>query len=81
MIIAAGASEMIAPKLPSPEELLGEAEPITVAAREAVREALTVHKKMGNSIVVCRDGHVVIVAPEEIVDDPPSNGDRASFPE
>jgi hypothetical protein len=66
-------------RLPTREELLEEAEPLTAAAREAVRETLTVHKKLGNSIVVWRDGRVVIVPPEEIEVDPPSsNGDPAS---
>jgi hypothetical protein len=68
---------MIAPRLPTPEELLEEAEPLTAAARTAVREALTVHKKLGHSIVVWRDGRVVVIPPEEIVIDPPSNGDSA----
>jgi hypothetical protein len=63
--------------IPTSEELLREAAPLTAAAREAVREALTVHKKLGNSIAVWRDGKVVIVPPEEIVIDPPSNGDSA----
>ncbi|HJS08501.1 MAG TPA: hypothetical protein VJ809_12605 [Pirellulales bacterium] len=66
---------MIAHRQLTPEELLQEAEPLTAAAREAVREALAVHKKLGNSIVVWRDGKVVIVPPEKIVvDSPPSNG-------
>ena len=70
---------MIAHRQPTPEELRQEAEPLTAAARESVREALTFHKKLGNSIVVWRDGRVVIVPPEEIVvDPPPSNGDPAS---
>ena len=69
---------MITRGQPTPEELLREAEPLTAAAREAVREALTVHKKLGNSIVVWRDGRVVIVPPEEIVVDPPqANGNGA----
>jgi hypothetical protein len=66
---------MIAHGQPTPEELLEEAEPLTAAARHAVREALTVHKKLGNSIVVWRDGRVIIVPPDEIQLDPPrSNG-------
>ena len=32
-----------------------------------VQKALQHHKDMGNSIAVWRDGHVVIVPPEEIV--------------
>jgi len=34
--------------------------------RKAVREALLVHKKLGQSIVVWEDGRVVWVGPEEI---------------
>lgn len=59
------------------EELSRQAALLTAAGQEAVREALTVHKKLGNSIAVWRDGKVVIVPPEEIVVDPPSNGDAA----
>ncbi len=33
---------------------------------DAIRDALEVHKKMGNPIAVWRDGQVVIVPPEEI---------------
>lgn len=69
---------MIAHRQPTPDELLSEAEPLTRAAREAVREALTIHKRLGNSVVVWHDGRVVIVPPEEIVVDPPSNGEPAS---
>ena len=61
------------------EELLKQAELLTAAGQEAVREALLFHKRNGNSIAVWRDGRVVIVPPEEIVvDPPPSNGDGAS---
>ena len=61
------------------EELLRQAELLTAAGQEAVREALLYHKRNGNSIVVWRDGRVVIVPPEEIEVDPPAfNGDSAS---
>ena len=36
------------------------------AMREAVREAIRRHKLLGQSIVVSREGKVVIVPPEEI---------------
>jgi isoaspartyl peptidase/L-asparaginase-like protein (Ntn-hydrolase superfamily) len=39
---------------------------INKAYERAVREALTKHKKDGNSVVVSRDGSVVILKPEEI---------------
>jgi len=36
------------------------------AARRAVQEALLRHKLLGQSIVVCRDGRVVEIPPEQI---------------
>jgi hypothetical protein len=40
--------------------------------REAVRQALRRHKRLGQSVAASRDGKVVIVPPEEIpVDDQP----------
>jgi hypothetical protein len=58
---------------------MAQADKLTAACREAVREALLFHKRNGNSIAVWRDGRVVIVPPEEIEVDPPSsNGDPAS---
>ncbi len=41
-------------------------DPLNRILRDAIREALEVHKKMGNPIAVWRDGQVVIVPPEEI---------------
>lgn len=41
-------------------------EEINKAYERAVREAVTKHKKAGNSIVVSRDGKVVILRPDEI---------------
>ena len=37
--------------------------------KEAVREALLRHKKLGNPIAVWRDGRVVWLGPEEIPTD------------
>jgi isoaspartyl peptidase/L-asparaginase-like protein (Ntn-hydrolase superfamily) len=48
------------------EELFRDGTEIDEALRRAVREALSRHKKLGNSIAVWRDGKVVIVPPEEI---------------
>ena len=48
------------------EELFRERTPITEALRKGVREALLRHKKLGESIVIWRDGKVVVVPPEEI---------------
>jgi len=41
-------------------------ETLIAAAREAVRETLADHKARGNSVVVWRDGRVVMLPPEEI---------------
>ncbi|MEX2141277.1 MAG: hypothetical protein WD894_18575 [Pirellulales bacterium] len=70
---------MIARHKYTAEELVKQAELLTAAGQEAVREALLFHKRNGNSIAVWRDGRVVIVPAEEIVVDPPtSNSDPAS---
>ncbi len=39
---------------------------VTRALRLAVREALLRHKRLGNPIVVYRDGRIVQVPPDEI---------------
>ncbi len=41
-------------------------EEINRAYERAVREALTKHKKDGNSIVVSRNGEIVTLLPDEI---------------
>ncbi|HEX6882100.1 MAG TPA: hypothetical protein VF530_01905 [Planctomycetota bacterium] len=38
------------------------------ALRRAVRQALTRHKKLGESVAVWRDGRAVVLSPEEIPD-------------
>lgn len=40
------------------------------ALQRAVRQALTRHKKLGESVAVWRDGRAVVVPPEEIPDFP-----------
>lgn len=46
--------------------------------RQAVREALLRHKKLGQSVAVWRDGKVVILSAEEIpVDEEPNAGSSA----
>jgi len=37
------------------------------ALQRAVRQALLMHKRIGNPIAIWRDGKVVIIPPEEIV--------------
>jgi hypothetical protein len=46
--------------------LVAQADAVEAAARQAVREALLVHKRMGNAICVWREGRVVWIPPEEI---------------
>lgn len=41
-------------------------EEINKAYERAVREALTKHKKAGNSVVVSQNGEIVTLKPEEI---------------
>ena len=48
------------------EEVLARGAAIDRAAREGVRQALLRHKRLGESIVVCRDGKVVEIPAEEI---------------
>lgn len=44
-----------------------QAEVIERILQAAVQETLSVHKRLGNSISIWKDGKVVIVPPEEIV--------------
>ena len=60
------------------EEALARGAVIDRAAREGVRQALLRHKRLGESIVVWRDGKVVEIAAEEIQEDvTPAAPDRA----
>ena len=52
------------PRLPL--DLYRDAEEIEKVFRLAVREALIMHKRIGNPIATWRNGKVVIVPPEEI---------------
>jgi hypothetical protein len=55
-------------------ELFLEGTPIDQALRQGVRNALRRHKKLGNSIVVWRDGQIVHIPADQIqvpdADDP-----------
>jgi hypothetical protein len=53
-------------KLPLPIDLCRDAEEIGRVLQLAVREALIMHKRIGNPIATWKDGKVVIVPPEEI---------------
>jgi len=44
-----------------------QAEAIERILQAAVRETLSMHKRLGNPIALWKDGKVVIVPPEEIV--------------
>lgn len=46
--------------------LAEQAEAIELILQEGVRQALLIHKRLGNPIAICRDGKVVIIPPEEI---------------
>ncbi len=47
-------------------EVLAQVEAVEAAARQAVRDALLFHKRMGNPICIWRDGRVVWIPAEEI---------------
>ena len=47
-----------------------QAEAIERILQAAVRQHLSIQKRLGNSISICEDGKVVIVPPEEIVISP-----------
>jgi hypothetical protein len=49
-------------------ELFLDGREIDAALKRGIRAALLRHKKLGNSIVVVRDGQVVELPPEEIPD-------------
>ena len=50
---------------PSPLERVEDVPRILAAMRQAVREALLEHKRLGNPIVVWREGRVVWLQPDE----------------
>lgn len=53
-------------------ELVAESDAVEAAVREAVRDALLMHKRLGNPVATWHDGRVVVIPPEQIpVDDAP----------
>jgi hypothetical protein len=54
---------------PTPLDRVEDVPRILQAMREAVREALLQHKKLGNPVAVWRDGQVVWLSPAEIPTD------------
>ena len=51
---------------PDIDELFEHPTAIDEALREGTRDALRFHKRMGNPVVVWRDGKIVWLKPEEI---------------
>jgi hypothetical protein len=51
---------------PNPVDRVEDLPRILKAMKEAVREALLAHKRLGNPVAVWRDGGVVWLQPEEI---------------
>jgi hypothetical protein len=60
------------------EEFFSNTPALEAAARDAVREAVRRHKLLGESIVIWRDGKVVVVPPEEIEVEPVEKNGSAS---
>ena len=56
-----------APRNSTREELFAQTRAIEAALRQSAQEAISRHKRLGESIVIWRDGRVVVVPPEEIV--------------
>jgi len=50
--------------------LAEQAEAIELILQEGVRQALLIHKRLGNPIAIWKDGKVVIVPAEDIVISP-----------
>ncbi len=48
------------------QELFKDGKRLDYLAKEAVRDALRQHKRLGQSVAVWQDGKVVTVAPEDI---------------
>ena len=54
---------------------MAESDAVLAAVREAVREALIRHKRLGQPVVSCENGKVVWIPAEEIpIDDDPTAG-------
>ncbi len=52
-------------------QLLAEADAVEAAIREAVQEALQMHKRLGNPVASWENGQVVWISPDDI---PEPNG-------
>lgn len=51
------------------QELFQDGKRLDYLAKEAVRDALREHKRLGQSVAVWQDGKVVTLAPEDILVD------------
>src|ERR1700726_54377 len=72
MMRPAGRSSLREPKMneskkKSITDLFREGTPIDRALAQGVREALRMHKRMGNPVAAWRDGKVVWIQPEDII--------------
>ena len=59
------------------EEILRDERLLLSAVREGAREAVIMHKRLGNPIAGWRDGKVVIIQPEDIEIPPPVEPPKA----
>lgn len=57
------------------QELFQDGKRLDYLAKEAVRDALRQHKRLGQSVAVWQDGKVVTLAPEDIPVDLADEGD------
>jgi len=58
--------------------LVSEGEAVDKAMKEAVRHALLMHKRAGNSIASWKDGRVIIIPADEIpVEESPVDSDKS----
>lgn len=54
--------------------ILAESAAVEAAIRAAVRDALLMHKRLGNPVVTWQDGRVVLIPADEIpIDDAPTH--------
>lgn len=65
---------------PDIDALFDDGEAIDAALKQAVRDAVLRHKRLGQPIVEWRDGRAVLVPPEEIVIEEPADDERANGP-
>ena len=63
---------------PTLKELFEDGRAIDEALKEAARDARRLHKALGNPMATWKDGRVVWIQPEDIVDDMPAESDEAS---